>query len=55
MNTAAAAEEPTTSQNQELGISADELKIKLQNEKEPMMVFDIGDKERYEREHNIKK
>lgn len=42
---------PTTSQNQDLGISGDELKIKLQNEKEPTMVFDIGDKDRYEREH----
>jgi rhodanese-related sulfurtransferase len=48
MSTASA---PTTSQSQDLGISAEKLKIKLQNEKEPMMVFDIGDKERYEREH----
>lgn len=35
----------------ELAISADELRSKLSSREEPVMIFDIGNEDRYKREH----
>src|SRR5215208_1904364 len=35
----------------ELAISADELRSRLYSRNGPLMIFDIGDENRYEREH----
>ena len=46
---------PTTTQeqnqNQSLEILAEELRKKLQSTTDPILVFDIGDKDRFKREH----